>query len=86
MSKTSKKATKQKNLQRKRAIKAANKARYQQLALSGQNSKSKRSRSTNKSARKVKRIDHPNGKCGNPGCKKCFPDFPRNLVTKYSKA
>lgn len=85
MSKKSKKATKEKNLQRKRAIKAANKARYQQMARDGQNSKSKRARAGNKRGKKVLTIDHLNGKCGNPACRKCYPLMVRDITTKYVK-
>lgn len=73
MSKKAKKAAKQKNLQRKRAIKAANKARYQAMAQSGENTKSKRFRATSKRMKKAKLTDHTDGPCGNLACKKCFP-------------
>lgn len=85
MSKKSKKASKAKNLQRKRARRAANQARYQAMALVGQNTKSKRARHINKQTRKVSMIDHPEGRCGNIACTKCFPNIDRTLTVKYIK-
>ena len=73
MSKKSKKASKIKNLAAKRARKAANKARYEELRRTGQNSKSKRARSAGKKKRLANAKSHPNGTCGNIGCKKCDP-------------
>ena len=73
MSKKAKAAAKEKNLQKKRAIKAANKAKYQAWALAGNNSKSKRSISRNKKAKKRNGISHPDGPCGNIGCRMCNP-------------
>lgn len=75
MSKTSKKKNKQKNLMAKRARRQANKARYQKMRESGQNTKSVRARGVNKLNRKANRVDHPDGHCGNVACKKCFPTF-----------
>lgn len=77
MSKKAKVANKEKRLQRKRAIKNANKARYAELARLGQNSKSKRFTKQSKRRKSVKMIDHPNGACGNPACRKCFPFLQR---------
>lgn len=73
MSKKSKALSKASNLQKKRAIKAANRARYQELARIGQNSKSVRARRASKHKTLARRIDHKDGHCGNPACKKCFP-------------
>ena len=72
MSKTAKKNQKQKRLFKKRAIKAANKARYEAMKLAGQNSKSKRAVKQSRKGFKIK-VSHPNGPCGNIGCKKCDP-------------
>ena len=70
MSKKSKKLAKQKNLMKKRAKRAANRAKYDAWRDAGENSKSKRFRNKIK---KVNTISHPNGPCGNIGCKKCDP-------------
>jgi hypothetical protein len=77
MSKTSKKLNREKRLQKKRARKAANKARYAELARTGQNKKSKRFLSNNRKRKTVKLIDHKDGPCGNLACKKCFPAMNR---------
>lgn len=68
MSKASKKLSRQRNLQQKRARKVANKAKYESWRLAGENSKSKKKNNKNKLANT---ISHPDGKCGNIGCKKC---------------
>lgn len=73
MSKKSKRETKEKNLQAKRARKAANRAKYAELRRLGINGKSKRS--VKKKDRRVKLVDHSDGHCGNIACKKCFPDL-----------
>jgi hypothetical protein len=75
MSKKSKALSKQSNLSKKRAIKAANRARYQELARIGQNSKSVRARRALQHKTVARRVDHANGNCGNPACKKCFPNL-----------
>ena len=77
MSRTSKKLNREKRLQQKRARKAANKARYAELARTGQNQKSKRYLSSNKKRKLVKIIDHKDGFCGNIACKRCFPSMNR---------
>ena len=77
MSKKIKAANKEKNLQAKRARKAANKAKYAALMTAGRNSKTYRSIQQGKKKRKISSIDHPNGNCGNIGCVKCFPDLER---------
>lgn len=75
MSKKIKAANKEKNLQAKRTRKAANKAKYASLMAAGRNGKSYRSVKAGKKKRKVASIDHPNGRCGNLACKKCFSVF-----------
>lgn len=70
MSKTSKKATKKKNMAAKRARKDAQRARYKKFAEMDQNKKSKRS--TSKKRKTAMMTNHPFGKCGNIGCEKCF--------------
>lgn len=72
MSKKSKKANKAKNLIKKRAIKTANKARFQRLRELGENSKSKRSRLQSKFNKRAKPRTHMEGYCGNVACKVCF--------------
>lgn len=71
MSKKSKKITKQKNLNIKRARKAANKAMYQARAAEGRNSKSKRSTKRRKNEFNPEKGLHIVDNCGNPGCSKC---------------
>jgi hypothetical protein len=73
MSKKAKAKQKEKRLQKKRAIKNANKDRYAEMKRLGQNSKSKRATKQGKKGKRVKTVDHPNGACGNIGCKKCDP-------------
>ena len=75
MSKKAKAANRELRLQRKRALKAANKARYAEMKRVGQNTKSRRSLMQSKRRRLVKMIDHKNGFCGNLACKKCFPMY-----------
>jgi hypothetical protein len=75
MSKKAKAANRELRLQRKRALKAANKARYAELKRVGQNTKSRRSLMQSKRRKLVKMIDHKDGFCGNLACKKCFPAY-----------
>jgi hypothetical protein len=77
MSKKAKKTNRERRLQRKRAIKNANKTRYAELKRLGQNSKSKRFMRQSKRYKLVRTVDHPNGACGNIACKKCFPSLHR---------
>lgn len=74
MSKKSKVASKLKKSQAKRARKQANRTRYQELARLGQNSKSKRSISTNAKNKKVNVFGHSLTNCGNIGCRRCNPN------------
>ena len=82
MSKKSKKASKQKNLMRKRARRLANKMRYQAMAKAGENTKSKRFVRKSKTTKRAKPVKHLVSNCGNTGCKRCFPrvDKPRVFV------
>jgi hypothetical protein len=75
MSKKSKQVNREKRLQKKRAMKAANKARYAEMKRVGQNSKSRRSMMQSKKHRLVRMIDHKDGICGNLACIKCYPAF-----------
>ena len=77
MSKKAKQINREKRLQKKRAIKTANKARYAELKRVGQNTKSRRSMMQSKRRKLVKMIDHKDGMCGNLACVKCFPAFYR---------
>jgi hypothetical protein len=72
MSKASKKETKQKNLIEKRKRKAANRARYDNLAKLGQNTKSTRARRSLKKKGSKLKGTHPYNPCGNLACKKCY--------------
>ena len=85
MSKKAKKASKLKNLQRKRARKAANKARYQQMARDGVNSKSKRFKKKSKFDKKARPVKHLDAHCGNNGCKRCFPREEKEKVFVKAK-
>ena len=73
MSKKARLLNKEKRLQKKRSMKAANKTRYAELKRLGQNSKSKRFVRQSKKSRLLKTVNHPDGPCGNIACKKCFP-------------
>ncbi len=77
MSKKSKQINREKRLQKKRALKAANRARYDELKRTGQNSKSRRSLMQSKKHRLVSILNHKDGNCGNLACKQCFPAFNR---------
>ena len=72
MSKKSKSRAKDKRSKEKASRKAAKKALYQSFRDSGKNNRSKRFRLAAKRRSSVRAVSHPNGKCGNPGCRKCF--------------
>lgn len=74
MSKRSKAASKAKKSQAKRARKNANRAHYQELARTGQNSKTKRALNANARKRKVNVFGHSLENCGNIGCRRCNPN------------
>ena len=80
MSKGAKKRQKEKRLVIKRGRKAANKAHYEELQRLGQNQKSKRAKGQAKRKKRINTISHPNGPCGNIGCKKCDPCGIHKLV------
>jgi len=70
MSKTSKTKSKERRKREKAARKATQRALYASYVSQGRNSK--RSRVKAKSAAgKVNGISHPEGRCGNVGCKRC---------------
>jgi len=54
----------------KRAAKEARKREYEQMALSGNNSKGRTKR---RSGVKTLTHSHASGSCGNLACRKCFP-------------
>ena len=73
MSKNSKNTARLKRLQRKRALKASNKATFEERARQGQNSKSKRATAQAKKKEGPRPASH-NYDCGNIGCKQCNPN------------
>lgn len=73
MSKSSKATSKLKRLSAKRARRAVNRAHYQELARTGQNSKSKRALKANAKRKKVNVFGHSITPCGNIGCMRCNP-------------
>lgn len=58
----------------KKARKAQRKAQYQAYARSGENSKGSRTARKTKARAHLRfnLVSHPNGPCGNVGCRKCF--------------
>jgi len=74
MSKKCKAASKEKNLQKKRALRASRKAQFQAWKEAGQNSKSLRSRRSGKRNKKAHTVSHPQGACGNIACRRCDPN------------
>ena len=71
MSKTSDAKNSERRRREKFARKQAKKALYESYAKAGANSKSKRNKQKSKK-NLVSGVDHPDGECGNPGCKKCY--------------
>lgn len=74
MSKNTKATARQKRLNKKRALKIANKAKYESWRNSGINNKSSRSRRSTSKNKLAKSIDHSMGHCGNLACKRCYPE------------
>jgi hypothetical protein len=72
MSKGSRARNKDKRANEKKARKAARKQLYAKYAADGRVKGSKRSRSKVKLIKTKK--THPTP-CGNPGCKKCYPQY-----------
>lgn len=72
MSKKTKSQSKEKRKAMKRARKQAMKAKYQAFKEAGKNTKSKRFAMRSKAKKTARKQDHPLGRCGNPGCIKCF--------------
>lgn len=71
MSKKSKARSKQERLNKKRAIKQANRNRYATLRQAGENSKSIRFIRNSKQSRLANKVSHAEGRCGNIGCNTC---------------
>lgn len=82
MSRRSRQAQKDRRQADKRAKKEANKAKWAEYAKAGTNQKSKRAKANKKAQAQVKVESHPNGVCGNAGCKKCLQ---HNLTKYYAK-
>lgn len=72
MSKKCKSAAKERRKAMKRARKQAMKAKYQAFKEAGKNTKSKRFAQRSKVKKTARSKSHPLGRCGNPGCIKCF--------------
>lgn len=75
MSRASRSRRKEKRDKEKRSRKAAQKAKYQAFRDAGNNQKSKRFRKNAKMKSTLSTVSHPHGKCGNPGCTRCFGFF-----------
>ena len=61
----------EKKMAARKNSKAARNARYKAMAESGDNRKKKRKGLT--AAGAFNKYDHPDGHCGNVGCRKCYP-------------
>lgn len=75
MSTRAKNRAKEKRKKEKRARKEATRTLYESYKRQGINTKSKRSKSKNKkskSATTTRKKNHAGGRCGNPGCIKCY--------------
>ena len=73
MSKKAKTAARERRKREKRARKEMNRARYAAMRDAGTNSKKKKGDSGARAL--VRFVRHPNGACGNVGCKLCSPLF-----------
>ena len=83
MSKKTKAASKDARLKKKRAIRNANRAKYDAWRNSGQNTKSKRVRIKSKKTKKLN-LSTTHNKCGNIGCTTCRPNqfVPRGPIMR----
>ena len=77
MSKKTRKIQHDKRLAKKRAFKAANKAHFLELKRLGQNKKSFRQLKSTRLGKKRSAESHLQGRCGNLGCKRCYPEYHR---------
>ena len=82
MGKTSRKQKHSEKMKKKRAQKLARKAKY--LALAGTSKKTKRVFKKKSKVSGIYKNAHIMGNCGNPGCKKCFPQFVRKIQKKVA--
>jgi len=73
MSKTSKSKSKDSRAKEKRAQKESRRALYRSYRDQGSNSKSKRFTLKSQRSKKVGKVTHSEGPCGNQGCMLCFP-------------
>lgn len=80
MSKSSKARAKDLRLQKKRAIKSANKAKYASWKQAGENSKSYRNRKSKKNTKKAKGLHLTF--CGNLACQRCFSHTELQIVKR----
>lgn len=83
MSKKAKSEAQERRKKEKAKRKAANKARYEGYIAAGTNRKTKRGTiKSRKASSKLATHDHPNGACGNVGCRKCGdgPNFEAFMV------
>jgi hypothetical protein len=82
LSKKSKTKSKERRRKDKAARKAAQRAKYEGFMKAGKNTKSKRAVQSARKRRGITCISHPDGKCGNPGCTKCFGVHFRPFLSK----
>lgn len=76
MSRNSKLRAREQRRKEKRQRKAAEQAKYEAWKQAGINNKSRRSLKKRVKATSSTKHTHPDGFCGNPGCKLCFPVAP----------
>lgn len=74
MGRIAKSKSKERRKKLKKARKEANQAKYDAWKKAGTNTKSKRARSRIQKNKLVNLVKHSNGECGNPPCKKCYPN------------
>lgn len=80
MSKKAKAAARLKRLSQKRAKKAANKARWREMARIGENTKSDRYVKRLKKNKITNTVSHKDGPCGNIACAMCYPKYHPEVV------
>lgn len=83
MSKKSRAGGKEKRLKEKRARKDAMRSLYKKYAEQGRMKGSKRAKKAKK--KPISMISHPEGACGNPGCRKCFGVNYKPFLNKLGK-
>lgn len=90
MGKAARQKRKMKKAAEKRAQKARNQAQYDEWRRTGQNKKSKRAKTSGKKKKAANGgASHPDGACGNIGCKQCYPRIkrlaPRQTTVAHKK-